>query len=1600
MADAKAKELDDLKALAESEEAKGLADLRSLEDARAAHDARVEETRVLKLRFDSNEQQIALKLDGARQRYDALTERQAALTLRGVDITNDADRAKYIAEQQDMARQLSVAEALLVPDRLSVQKQQALARRLEEARRAEEAAKVLMLEEARKLEAAQGIGEAGRVANPAQALEDLDALSEAVGNSDEAAAGEALKRVQDAVGGGEDAGAGDEGVILVQRDGQVVAEKADAGSWDDPDWMRYLSGDGPATPQAEPPPPAPAPPLRDTSDLQGYWDDLLQARQQSDLNFQRTTAQTGANPNGLHLAAYDHLQLRRLELREQMLSLVLPHAEDLGRSTGELLDLDTSARAFDVPFQLRDEYLRVIDLAEQAGDADKAEVLRHTLAAFDSMARLEVDAALARADELASFPGVPLPEHLDQARVTEQLQELIQTAMGRMTGDLNEVEMQLAGSQVHTYGRAVQQVGEGLDPTPYMLEIVDRAAAFGGDGSAASKADSIESYDEVLRNVVSVLENPDNFTGPPAAVGTDARSLLIAERDELLHAGKFNDALDTQRQIDEIDKAGRVSPGLEDSFVYRDLESAGAAPGEHRARPGQAADFDESPYAAIDESPYAEIGPPGNAPAPSAAGQKSPITWPQAKHPTGGDGGARLLETAQPGDPLPLGYEWRGGFARAVPDAVDMVDEGADVRISRSIPAEAGPPVPPPRHQRADLPATDEWRSMFDDPTYDTGFFVDDPVYDGGFLAPSPSPAPDVAETESLRSLEVEPSQIDLEDLAEDLYAGGYRYGDPGVPPPPPGRPLEGLSEDLYAELDDFAGLRSGDPDAPPLPPGRPTDPPEGLYVEIPPSRFGDPDAPPRLPPGKPTDLYPEIDDFVRLRSGDPDTPPPLPPGRGDLPSITTKRSADALDGSQPDVARWREPQSPGRATPQLGPDGARWGGDGTSAGHSDIYNVLQRPGGDDASAGHYNVLQRPGDDASAGHYSVLQRPSGDGALADNEGEHLYEAIGDYRHPYHTLEDPNAALPDDIYATPRGKVSRLDAHIADPTRQAPVKKETLSLHLASPHELEALELPADGSYFTVNGRVALQDGKAVPVEDGLPVIRISSALQEQIDQGLTTLRIKSTNQQIDIPSDYILKVDPTIDPPPPQIPYDLEQFREFARSRREQSITDWRQGALAGDAGGAGEDARAILDGLPDGHRFEPGLPVAERAPMPMPNAPAYDEIAAKYLGANAGQPSRSLAPADAINPRGDAPTSVGNVEQVDVWPAPAGVDAHIDPDAGYATIDLADSGPPVSLGDLDPTDVPDGNQLANALAIDPHPLEAVDPAEVDRLADAWFDDALKAAGPDEPALKSIDDTRPHDPFAAFDQAEVDRLSDAWPDDALKADGSVEPVEEPDPGILSDVGDEMVQKMQDWIDATANRHATGRPPPRPAIEPDKDLEELAVLVDALLEPELSPEAYAALDASSPAEVRAALSKVLDSTTDPEDVEVFTTLLETFDQYLQPEGAESAELLTRLQGEIDELAAELARLQESVAESENPSLDQRLLAPTQNKIQTYIGAYTEAMDRIHDGQNPLVMLDDKINFIEDWGTSLFDDEQFATVLQSYQEVRAKIASIQG
>ena len=846
---------------------------------------------------------------------------------------------------------------------------------------------------------------------------------------------------------------------------------------------------------------------------------------------------------------------------------------------------------------------------------------------------------------------------------------------------------------------------------------------------------------------------------------------------------------------------------------------------------------------------------------------------------------------------------------------------------------------------------------MFDDPTYDKGFHFDDPVYDRGFLAPSPSPAPDVAETESLRSLEVEPSQIDIEDLAEDLYAktGGYRYGDAGVPPPPPGRPLEGLSEDLYAEIDDFAGLGGG-------------------------------------------------------RSGDPNAPPPLPPGRGDLPSITTKRSADGLDWSQPDVARWREPQSPGRATPQLGPDGARWGGDEASAGHHDIYDVLQRPGGDEVSAGHhdiYDVLQRPsGDGASAGHhdiYDVLQRPGGDGASADNEGEHLYSALGDHEHPYHTLEDPNAALPDDLYATPdRGRVNRhrLDAVQSDPSRQAPVKKENLWLHLASPHELEALELPADGSYFTANGRIVLQDGKAVPVEDGLPVIRISSTLQEQVDQGLTTLQIKGTNRKMDLPSNYVFKVDPTLDPPPPQIPYDLEQFREFARSRREQMIADWRRGALAGDAAGSGEDARAVLDGLPDGHRIEDGLPVAERPPMPTPDAPGYDEIAAKYLGANAGEPSRSLAPADAINPRGDAPTSVGNVEQVDAWPAPAGVDAHIDPDAGYATIDLADSDPPISLGDLDPIDVPDGNQLANALAIDPHPLEAVDPAEVDRLADAWFDDALKAAGPDEPALKSIDDTRPHDPFAAFDQAEVDRLSDAWPDDALKADGSVEPVEEPDPGILSDVGDEMVQKMQDWIDATANRHATGRPPPRPAIEPDKDLEELAVLVDALLEPELSPEAYAALDASSPAEVRAALSKVLDSTTDPEDVEVFTTLLETFDQYLQPEGAESAELLTRLQGEIDELAAELARLQESVAESENPSLDQRLLAPTQNKIQTYIGAYTEAMDRIHDGQNPLVMLDDKINFIEDWGTSLFDDEQFATVLQSYQEVRAKIASIQG
>ena len=791
---------------------------------------------------------------------------------------------------------------------------------------------------------------------------------------------------------------------------------------------------------------------------------------------------------------------------------------------------------------------------------------------------------------------------------------------------------------------------------------------------------------------------------------------------------------------------------MEDSFAYRDLESAGAAPGEHRARPGQAADFGESPYA--------EVGPPGSAPAPSTAGQKSPITWPQAKHPTGGDGGARLLETAQPGDPLPLGYEWRGGFARAVPDAVDMVDEGADVRISRSIPAGAGP-APAPRYQQVDLPVTEGWRSMFGDSTYDKGFHFDDPVYGGGFLAPSPSPAADVAETESLRSLEVKPSQIDIEDLAEDLYAGGYRYGDPGVPQPPPGRPLEGLSEDLY--------------------------------VEIPPSRFVDPDAPPRLPPGKPTDLYPEIDDFARLRSGDPNAPPRLPPGRptdwDDLPSAATKRSADGLDGSQPDVARWREPQSPGRATPQIGPDGARWGGDDASAGHHDIYDVLQRPGGDDASAGHhdvydvlkrpssddasagqhnvYGVLQRPGgDDASAGHhdvydvlkrpssddasagqhdiYDVLQMPSGDGASADNEGEHLYSALWGHERPSHTLEDPNAALPDDLYATPRGKVSRLDAHIADPSRQAPVKKETLSLHLASPHELEALELPADGSYFTANGRIVLQDGKAVPVEDGLPVIRISSALQEQIDQGLTTLQIRGTNRKMDLPSNYIFKVDPTLDPPPPQIPYDLEQFRDFARSRREQMIADWRQGALAGDAGGSGEDARAVLDGLPDGHRFEDGLPVAERAPMPMPNAPGYDEIAAKYLGANAGEPSRSLAPADAINPRGDAPTSVGNVEQVDVWPAPAGVDAHIDPDAGYATIDLADSDPPISLGELDPIDVPDGNQLANALAIDPHPFDAVDQAEVDRLADAWFDDALKAAGPDEPALKSIDDTRPH----------------------------------------------------------------------------------------------------------------------------------------------------------------------------------------------------------------------------------------------------------------
>ena len=294
----------------------------------------------------------------------------------------------------------------------------------------------------------------------------------------------------------------------------------------------------------------------DDSAVDGFedaWQRLLHSREQADRNYQQSAEVSGANPNGLHLHAMDHLQKTRVELRNMLEDIVLPYADKLGLSAEDIEQYDREARGVDTHLDLRNALRRGIQEATAAGDIDGANAMRASLESWERIAQGEIQEALKYANAFSAWEGSALPSHLDRQKLVEALQALAAEMIPSFTeiDSLSPEQASARGDAAHAYGRAGLLVQEGRNPLPYIAEIEQRAITFGGDGGNIR---AHETYAQIRESIAALMDNPEMYSGLPRAPGDRLR----LRRDEHFKAGEFASAWELQEWIDGTDTTRRI----------------------------------------------------------------------------------------------------------------------------------------------------------------------------------------------------------------------------------------------------------------------------------------------------------------------------------------------------------------------------------------------------------------------------------------------------------------------------------------------------------------------------------------------------------------------------------------------------------------------------------------------------------------------------------------------------------------------------------------------------------------------------------------------------------------------------------------------------------------------------------------------------------------------------------------------------------------------------------------------------------------------------------------------------------------------------------
>ena len=302
----------------------------------------------------------------------------------------------------------------------------------------------------------------------------------------------------------------------------------------------------------------------------------------------------GVRAGGLHASGFVHLMETRTELDTIMRQLL----ESSGLSGDDLAHIDFNARfghwgagPADTVMELRKWYQHAI-AQMSATDPARAAEMRATLKNFDALAEREIAEAMAHADWLADFKGVPLSPNIDQRALAA---ELIQAQV-----DVIGPEPWFAPDPVEVFDSAEvylvahRSVADGFDPMTRVLEW--RAA------KAKLREVDPSHYDHLIQNVVALLMKYDPALRQFPDVD-DALAHKVWQRNELLYSGDLQGALDIQRQIDALRADAAATPLDEvvdaDGEEVRRLFGAELAPVEGDWTPVEPEPIDEAEFQAI-----------------------------------------------------------------------------------------------------------------------------------------------------------------------------------------------------------------------------------------------------------------------------------------------------------------------------------------------------------------------------------------------------------------------------------------------------------------------------------------------------------------------------------------------------------------------------------------------------------------------------------------------------------------------------------------------------------------------------------------------------------------------------------------------------------------------------------------------------------------------------------------------------------------------------------------------------------------------------------------------------------------------------------------